>query len=182
MNEVIRGRLQLLLVVMAFLAPMLIAIGLFFSGWMPGTRSHGQPIFPQQNVLTQRVRLQNGSLWRWKDSKPRYTLVALPGPDCAERCVAKLDLLHRARIGLNRNADRLRLLYIGLPSRLKRAAPVMADWVEGRDESGWFKRFRPTKPDSLALVLIAPDGVALIDYPAGFEPEGVNKDFKKVFK
>src|SRR5487761_2061421 len=96
-----RGRRQLLLVVMAFVAPMLIAVVLGALGWLPGTRSYGRPVDPQLTltVADAPVTLANGTTYAWKASTPLWTLVALPGPGCVDRCVGQLDLLHRAQIG-----------------------------------------------------------------------------------
>src|SRR5487761_1961638 len=96
-----RGRRQLLLVMRAFVAPMLIAVALGALGWLPGTRSYGRPVGPHVTltVADAPVTLANGTTYAWKASPPLWTLVALPGPGCVDRCVGQLDLLHRAQIG-----------------------------------------------------------------------------------
>jgi hypothetical protein len=179
-----RGRRQLLLVVLAFVAPMLIAVALGALGWLPSTRSYGRPVDPQLTLTAADapVTLTDGANYAWKATTPLWTLVALPGPGCVDRCVGQLDLLHRAQIGLNGNQSKLRLLYLGEPPAAANAAPVIRAWQVGRDDRGMLARFRPVAPDSLAVLLVQPGGVVLTWYPAGFDPLGLNKDLQKAFR
>src|SRR5579885_2495310 len=110
-----RRRLQLLGVAALFAAPILVGVALVLAGWMPGTKSYGLPILPQRELSQTPVRLDDGARFQWRDRAFHWTLVALPGPDCVERCVHAIDMIERARITLNQNADKLRLLYLGAP-------------------------------------------------------------------
>ncbi len=178
------GRHQLALLAIAFVAPMLIAVALGALGWLPGTRSYGRPVDPQLTLTgtDAPVTLANGTAYAWKAATPLWTLVALPGPGCVDRCVGQLDLLHRAQIGLNGNQSKLRLLYLGVPPAAADAAPVIRAWQVGSDDRAALARFRPAAPDSLAVLLVQPGGVVLTWYPAGFDPRGLNKDLQKAFR
>ena len=94
-----KGRLHLMLIGLVFLAPLIAAGVLSLAGWQPGVAGEGEPILPQRNFAQENVRvvLENGQPWLWRDSKPRLTLVALAGPDCATRCVQGLTNLAKAR-------------------------------------------------------------------------------------
>src|SRR5579859_2062134 len=111
------SRLKFLLVVCVFAAPIIAAMLLNFSGWQPSGKAYGQPILPQRNFEQEHVqiRLAGGSNWAWRDTSPRMTLIAMVGPDCAARCMDVLTKMAAARITLNNNMSRLRLLYIGQP-------------------------------------------------------------------
>lgn len=173
------GRLKLVLIMLVFLAPIVAAGILTLSDWQPQGHGNGQPIVPQRSLAGVRVDV-NGKPWAWRDSEPRLTLVALPGPGCAARCVATLGLMRNARIVLNRNADRLRLLFLGEPPR--DAVEVMGDYATGDDATGAFTAFRPTEPDSVSAVLVESNATALAWYPAGFDPNGLRKDLQKVIR
>src|SRR5512142_2114028 len=97
-----KSRIFLLMIVLAFVAPMIVARLLRWSGWQPGTRGDGEPILPQRNFVDEhlRVRLANGQPYAWRDSAPRLTLVALAGPDCATQCLAALTSMAAARVTL----------------------------------------------------------------------------------
>lgn len=173
------GRLKLVLIMLVFLAPIVAAGLLTLSDWQPQGHGNGQPIVPQRSLADVRVTT-NGKPWAWRDAEPRLTLVALPGPGCATRCIATLRLMRNARIVLNRNADRLRLLYLGEPPR--DAADVIGDYAAGDDPAGAFNEFRPTEADSVAAVLVESNATALAWYPAGFDPNGLRKDLQKVIR
>ena len=175
------GRLKLVLIMLVFLAPILAAGLLTLSGWQPEGKGNGQPIVPQRSLANVRVDV-DGKPWAWRDSEPRLTLVALPGPDCAARCLHTLELMRNARIVLNRNADRLRLLYIGTPPTSAEAGPVMRDYSVGADAADAFAPFRSAEADSVSAVLVESNATALAWYPAGFDPNGLRKDLQKVIR
>ena len=182
MSSLRRQRLQLLLVASLFAAPVLVGIVLVAAGWMPGTRSYGLPILPQRNVASVPVHLDGGQPFEWRDRSFRWTLVALPGPDCEDRCMHALDMMHRARITLNQHADQLRLLYLGTPPQGDQARMLLQPWSIAQTSSDAFDDLRPSRRDSVSAVLVMPDGVALTHYPAGFDPDGLKKDLQKVIR
>lgn len=177
-----RQRLQFLLVLSLFAAPILVGIVLVAVGWMPGTKSYGLPILPQRSLANVPVHLDSGQPFAWRDRSFHWTLVALPGPDCEVRCMRALDMMHRARITLNQHSDQLRLLYLGVPPQGDQARMLMQPWSIAQTSSTAFDDLRPSRRDSMAAVLVMPDGVALTHYPAGFDPQGLKKDLQKVIK
>jgi len=179
-----KGRIYLLLVVLVFVAPAIVAGLLSLSGWQPGTKGHGQPILPQRNFVNEQlqVRLDDGRSYAWRDSEPRLTLVALAGPDCAARCVATLTSMAAARVTLGRNQSRLRLLYLGTPPADETDDGIRNYWQLGQDVDGKLASFQPTAPDSVSAMLVESNGTALSLYPAGFDPSGLRRDLQKVVK
>jgi len=180
-----RGRLYLVLIALVFVAPMLVAGLLNLAGWQPGTKGNGQAILPQRNFVDERldVRLADGSAYAWRDSEPRLTLLALPGPDCAAHCFDLLTGLAKARAMLNRNQSRLRLLYVGTPpAEASRREAMQGFWQLGEDVDDKLAAFRPATADSLGVVLVESNGTALSYYPAGFDGAGLARDLQKVVK
>src|SRR6185437_10054861 len=102
--------------------------------------------------------------------------------DCASRCGQALDMIHRARITLNQNADQLRLLYLGAPPTFGESSETLRAWQVAAAVPPALEDLRPRASDSLAAVLVMPDGIALTHYPPGFDPEGLKKDLQKVVR
>ncbi len=179
-----RGRLKLLLVFAVFAAPAIIAAALVAIGWQPGAHGHGQPVTPERNLFDEQlqVRLDNGQSWPWRDSEPRMTLVALAGPDCAAGCLQALTAMAKARVMLNRNQSRLRLLYLGQPPAGAGREAMANYWQLGRDVQGRLASYRPTTADTVSALLVESNGTALAYYPAGFDPAGLLQDLRKVIK
>ncbi|MEO9079960.1 MAG: hypothetical protein ABI268_11705 [Rhodanobacter sp.] len=180
-----KSRRFLLLIGLVFAAPMIVAGLLTVSGWQPGAKSAGQPISPQRNFIAEQlhVQLSDGSIYPWRDSEPRMTLIALAGPDCATQCLAALTGMAKARVMLSRNQSRLRLLYLGAPPVQAAARQAMVSyWQTGNVVDGKLAGFRPTSPDSVSALLVESNGTALTFYPAGFDTAGLLRDMRKVIK
>lgn len=179
-----RSRLFLLLIGLVFAAPMIVAGLLNLTDWRPSAKSHGQPILPQRNFVDEKLHVQmpDGRDWAWRDSEPRMTLVALAGPDCASHCLAVLTKMAAARVTLNRNQSRLRLLYVGQPPVNDVADGMTHYWAIGEDVDNALAAWRPTMPDSVSALLVESNGTALSRYPAGFNATGLRKDLQKVIR
>lgn len=179
-----KSRLKLLLIALVFAAPIIGAMLLTLSGWQPNGKANGQPVTPQRNFAAEQVpvSLTNGDTWAWRASEPQLTLVALVGPDCAKQCMDVLTKIAAARITLNQNASRLRLLYVGKPPADAAASGMTNYWKLGQDSMGALAPFTPTTPDTVNALLVESDGTALSFYPAGFDPTGLRKDLQKVIR
>ncbi|HEV2622368.1 MAG TPA: hypothetical protein VGU65_09820 [Frateuria sp.] len=180
------ARLKLLAIAAVFAAPMIVAGLLTFAGWQPGGKGYGQPVQPQRNFVDEhlRVSLAGGGDYAWRDpAQPRMTLVALAGPGCAARCFDALSGMAKAWVMLNRNQQRLRLLYLGEPpADPAQQAAVKTYWTFGRDDEGKLAAFRPATADSVSALLVESNGTALAFYPAGFDGTGLMRDVIKVVK
>lgn len=179
-----RSRLFLILIALVFAAPMIVAGLLTYGGWQPGAKGNGQPILPQRNFVDEKLQVQlaDGQTYAWRDSEPRMTLVALAGPGCAKQCLATLTGMAAARVTLNRNQSRLRLLYLGTPPVDDDRDGMKNYWQLGEDVAGKLASYRPGTPDSVSAVLVESNGTALSWYPAGFDVSGLRKDLQKVIK
>jgi hypothetical protein len=175
-----RRRLQAVLIAAIFVVPVVIALALTSLGWIPNGHSYGQPIQPERDLAGVPVQLANGQPFSWHNRHAVWTLVALPGPDCAERCLRELDLAHRAQITLGRHADKLRLLYLGTPPTGAAAEGFERVWTLATTTSHALDDRRAAAADSVSAVLVTPDGKALTRYAANFSAEGLRQDLKKV--
>ena len=179
------SRFKLLAIMLVFAAPILAALALTLSGWQPGGKGNGLAVTPQRNFADESVpvTLPDGTSWAWRASEPQLTLVALAGPGCATQCMDVLTKMTAARITLNQNASRLRLLYVGAPPANGDARAAMAKfWALGSGGQAALASFTPTAPDSVGALLVESDGTALAYYPAGFDATGLRKDLQKVIR
>lgn len=186
------SRIKLILIMTVFMAPILAAGLLTVSGWQPSGKGNGLPITPQRNFEQEALRIQlpDGKVWAWRAPEPQLTLVALPGPDCASKCVEILNKMAAARVTLNRNAPRLRLLLLADAPKVGTVADgiwqpdanVDFQWRLGSDVDGKLAAWRATAPDSVAALLVESNGTALSLYPEGFDPTGLRKDLQKVIR
>jgi hypothetical protein len=177
-----RRRLQGLLIAAVFVVPVVVMLGLALGGWVPHGKSYGTRIQPERDLAGVAVRRADGEAFAWTNRDSVWTLVALPGPDCATRCLRQLDLVHRAQITLDKSAAKLRLLYLGVPPAGDAAAGFERVWTLAGTSSRALEDLRPTAADSVAAVLVTPTGMALTYYAAGFDAEGLRQDLKKAVR
>lgn len=177
-----RRRLQAGLIAAVFVVPVAVMLGLALAGWVPHGKSYGTRVQPERDLAGVAVRRADGQTFAWRNRDSVWTLVALPGPDCATRCLRQLDLVHRAQISLDKSAAKLRLLYLGAPPQGEAAAGFEKVWILAGASSRELADLRPAVADSVAAVLVTPTGMALTYYAAGFNPEGLRQDLKKAVR
>ena len=177
-----RRRLQATLIAAIFAAPVIVAMVLTMSGWTPHGRSYGQPVRPERDLASVPVELADGRAFSWRNHDGVWTLVALPGPDCAEHCLRQLDLAHRAQITLGKQADKLRLLYLGDPPSGPAARGFAAVWTPAGAPSHALDDLRAHARDSVSAVLVSPQGEAITRYAVNFDAEGLRRDLKKAVR
>jgi hypothetical protein len=180
MNLRNRRRIQAGLLAAVFVAPVALALAMGFIGWAPKPNSYGAPIQPERSLVDVPVQLDSGQPFSWSNRNAVWTLVALPGPNCSQRCLNELDLAHRVQISLGRSAGKLRLLYLGTPPADAMALGFDKVWTPGSTPSNALEGLRASATDSVSAVLVTPDGKAFMRYEANFKPGGLRKDLKKV--
>lgn len=180
MNKTTRGRLALVGIALVFAIPLVAAFVLRAGDWQPQkTTQSGILVHPAHDVSTATAMLTDGSRYAWQDAQFRWTLVLLAGSDCAQDCRARIDEALRMRITLGRNADRLRVLYLG-PALPQDFLAARAPLAVGRDDTGAFAFARPTGADALALALVDPRGQLMLRYADGYDAQGLRRDIAKI--
>jgi len=177
-----RKRLGLVLIVLLFATPIVTAYVLNAIGWRPsGTRNYGTLIEPAQDLTGARFVLDDGKPLAWKDAEWSWTLIALPGRECAAKCLERIDELRRARLTLNQNAYRVRVVV--LDANLSASALEAMKPVErARDADEKLATYRPAKDDDVAALLVDPHGFLILSYPAGYDGNLLKKDHARLIK
>jgi hypothetical protein len=179
-NKTNRNRLYLIAIVLVFAAPLVVALLLNLGGWRPATtRNYGVLVEPPVAVGAAPVTLTGGGKLDWSDPQWHWTLVALSNGDCAAACQARIADVLRMRLTLNRNAERLRVLYLGPPLPAA-AAQALAPLVAGSDDGNALAAYRPGATAGPALVLVNPNGLLMLRYGADFDVARVRQDLVKV--
>ncbi|MGH8171968.1 MAG: hypothetical protein ACREPX_02400 [Rhodanobacteraceae bacterium] len=177
-----RKRIGLVLIVALFAAPIAIAYLLNASGWRPsGMRNYGTLVDPPRDLTGARFVLADGQALPWKDADWSWTLFAVPGPECAKRCLERIDELRRARLTLNQNAHRVRVVVLDAalpPDALAALKPVES----ARDADSKLTDVRATAPDDVAVALVDPHGFLILQYPAGYDANLLRKDLARLIK
>jgi len=173
-----RNRLVFIAIVLVFAAPLIAAWLLNATGWRPAhTRNSGSLVQPPVDVGAVPVALADGTRLVWKDPQWHWTLIALAGGECGGGCQTRLAELMRLRITLGRNAERLRIVYVGTALPPAAAPPAL---LQGNAQSTALEGYRPPQAGDLALALVDPNGLLMMRYDAGYDAAGLRQDIVKV--
>lgn len=176
-----RNRIGLVLILLLFAAPLVTAYLLNSAGWRPaGTRNYGTLVEPPLDLAGAMIERADGRPLEWKDDNWSWTLFALPAAQCTAQCLERLDELRRARLTLNQNAYRVRVVVV---ADVADAALAPLEPVErARDPQHRLDRWRPSTPDALAVVFADPHGYVVLHYPSGYDGNRLRKDLARVIK
>jgi cytochrome oxidase Cu insertion factor (SCO1/SenC/PrrC family) len=181
MNPRNRNRIGLTLILLLFAAPLLTAYVLNTLGWRPaGTRNYGTLIEPPQDLTAARFIQEDGKPIAWKDADWSWTVFALPGPACAKACLARIDELRRARLTLNQNAFRVRVVVLGDIDADALAA--MKPVARARDADDKLAALRPAEADEVAVAFADPHGFLVLRYAVGYDANKLRKDLARLVK
>jgi hypothetical protein len=177
-----RSRKVLLLIGLCFAAPMLASLILTRTGWMPsGRKNYGELL--STPLALNNVDLEDGSGFTWKKMPEWYwTLLVRVPVDCAGECLTQLDLIGNVRDALAQNATKLRIAVVDpLPQGAKLAtAHGVYALAQPVDLSIDAVIARPAQDPR--LVLVDPNGYAILRYPEQADLSRVRKDLAKLLK
>lgn len=180
MNKTNRSRLTFIAIVLVFAAPLIAALLLSRSGWRPEkTRNYGELVQPPADVSAAPVRLSGGAPLVWRDAQWHWTLLAFGNGHCDDACLSRLAELMRMRITLGRNAERLRIVWLG-PALTPASATALAPLLAGDSDAPALAPYRPDRAGAVALALVDPNGLLMLRYAADYDAARLRQDVVKV--
>lgn len=180
MTPLMKSRLTLIAVVLMFAIPLVAAFVLRSSDWRPtNTKNSGTIIDPPRDITGVEGVQSDGTRFAWKDAQYHWTLLMLPGATCMTACTERVEEAVRMRLTLGRNADRLRIVYIG-PKKPDDFFASRAPLADVNDVNNAFAHEHAQGDDSLALALIDPQGLLMMRYPGGYSAQGLRSDITRI--
>jgi cytochrome oxidase Cu insertion factor (SCO1/SenC/PrrC family) len=161
-----------------FAIPILVAYGLnvWWPQWSPvGRMNHGElvePAWEVELVSTDRSVAERVA-GRWILLHPIEAV-------CGDACDARLDLTKRIHISLGKDYDRVVRMFVhgaGVP--VEGVRPMDAELMLVPAPAAWFDRFAGDEP---VLLLVDPQGQAVLQYGADLQAKGLARDLARVLK
>ncbi len=187
-----RARLTLVLIFFLFATPVVVAVLMHSPWWnyQPGGMTNlGTLVQPPQPLDYQLVETNQeaGALDRW------VILYPVVNP-CIERCLKDIESLRQIHRASGRHQEQLSVMpLIPTPSDATAAAGLLKTYpafVLGYDRTGAIeavlRRLGDLQPDGTLqpgqVFLVDPAGNIMMRYAAGFDPNHLNKDLKRLLK
>lgn len=193
MNQVPRGRSQLLLLAALFFGPLLAALLLYFA--LPGLQPHartnyGELINPARPLPDQPLVDADGKTHGHDALHGHWSYVYLGAASCDEACADKLYQIRQIRLLLNEKRLRVQRIYLApdaaalpaLRTQLAETHPDLKFYAETGDTRLLQALFGRVGAEREALYLIDPLGNWLMVYPAAADSPGILKDIKKLLR
>lgn len=178
-----RSRKQLLLIFALFLGSVLLAAGLFFTGFKPmGTVNNGVLVTPQP-VLESGLSAADGAPLDRSTFAGRWTMLLVSRDDCRQACLETLDQLKRVQIALNQDMDRVQLGLVLLNEAAAPEVPIK-DLLLLRAGEAQLRDWRLPEAGTLdqTVHLVDPRAFRMMAYPAPLDARGLLKDLKRLLK
>lgn len=166
-------RLQLILIVIAFAAPVLLAMALntpWFRLKPDSTRNFGElvsPVIAMADLGLAEEGAEDGQ------GSGLWTLLWLPEAGSSD-CAQTLDLLRRLRLAEGREVDRVRIAYSADCAQAPGEAQLQLQAAASQTALS-----RLGQP---GLWLLDPYGNAMMRYPLAFDGTGVKKDLARLLR
>ncbi|SEP91428.1 hypothetical protein SAMN04488038_102190 [Solimonas aquatica] len=194
MNQVPRGRAQLLLLALLFFGPMLAASLLYFvfPQWQPqGRVNYGELIHPARPLpALQLLDAQGRVLDTQQAFGGRWTWLYLGAAQCERACLDKLYQIRQVRALLNEKRQRAQRVYLApdagslaaLRERLAAEHPDLKLYAEqgAAQLPAFLAQDAGKAAGAQTLYLIDPHGNWLMVYPDAADSTGLLKDIKKL--
>ena len=157
-----------------FVLPILTAYGLnvWWPHWNPfGRMNHGELVEPAWEIQLEGIVEHAAGHW--------ILLYPVAAP-CDDACEARLDLVRRVHVSLDKDYDRVVRAFVhraGVP--VERARSVDAGLILVPAPDAWFDRFAGDEP---TLLIVDPQRRAVLRYGPELEPKGLARDLARMLK
>lgn len=190
-----RSRLTLALIFLLFGAPVVVAV-LMHSGWWeyrPAAMTNlGQLVDPPRPLDLAALAFSPAA--NAQPSGPRWAVLYPVTSPCSGGCLSDIENLRQIHRAAGRHQPNLALVLLmpadsgqDLADDLLRVYPVFEPALDaGAEVAQLLRSFADTGPDGALVAgqafLVDPAGNIMMRYAAGFDPNHLNKDLKRLLK
>lgn len=180
MNDAqLRGRLTLLAISALFIAPIILAMYLYFSGdtWRPAAYTqHGNLITPP--IVLPDIALSATGDYRFREV---WSLLVMAENQCDNDCVGALEHARQIRLSLGPKMPRLQTVFVPGSTDMINATEFPVLIITEPESSATLRKLIGTWRNG-QIFLVDPLGNLMMSYPPGTEMGNVRKDLGHLLK
>ena len=189
------ARRKILLLATLFALPVVVAYGLYFTGWRPASfGNHGELVQPARPIADVALILLDGKAVRLSELRGKWTLIAFSAAECLRPCESNLVKMRQVIAAQGKEAGRIQSMLIVKDARAR-------DWLNYaiKDYPGMRAVVGPPEAvDVLArqftlpagspldnlnrIYLVDPLGNLMMSYPADADGNGIRKDLARLLR
>jgi cytochrome oxidase Cu insertion factor (SCO1/SenC/PrrC family) len=190
-----RSRRTLILVVIVFLLPVVLATGLYVSGWRPAGKNlaHGELVQPALPVGDVDLKGADGAPFRLSALRGKWVMVYFSPLPCNDVCLNNLYKMQQVRLTQGRDATRVERVMVVADA----ATPALRDLTQrypgllvvSGAQAAYQKLAREfvssqgTAFDAPGRVyLLDPIGNLVLSYAPDADPSGMRKDLARLLR
>jgi cytochrome oxidase Cu insertion factor (SCO1/SenC/PrrC family) len=182
-----RSRGLLLLLLVLFFAPLLLAFLMYYgSAWRPvGHTNHGTLIEPPRPLPLLSLPRADGSPAAEGVLVGRWSLVYVGSGDCDAACRETLFFMRQTFLGMGNLIPRLQQVFLATGQCCDRGflerehSDLLTLDARGDAAAAWLARIPPDERAS-TLFIVDPRGNLMMRYDAHQDPKGLHEDLKKL--
>lgn len=188
------GRHTLVMIVLLFLAPVVLATSLYFSGWRPEGKGlqQGELVQPARPLANASLRKADATEYRLHTMRGSWSFITFSRLPCNDICQNNLYKMQQVRLAQGKDATRVQRAFIALGGAddlhaLEAKYPGLAAFTGApaavQALAREFTSSQGTALDGLERVyLVDPNGNLVLSYAPDADPSGMRKDLARLLR
>ena len=188
------GRRTLVLIVLLFLAPVVLATSLYLGGWRPDGKGlqQGELVQPARPLTNASLRKTDSTEYRLHALRGSWTFITFSRLPCSDVCQNNLYKMQQVRLAQGKDAGRVQRAFIALGGTkdiraLETKYPGLAAFTGAaatvQTLASEFTSSHGTPLDGLERVyLVDPNGNLVLSYAPDADASGMRKDLARLLR
>lgn len=189
------ARRKILLLAALFALPVIVAYGLYFSGWRPASfGNYGELVQPARPITDVALTLLDGKTLRFSELRGKWALITFSVAECLRPCESNLMKMRQVIAAQGKEADRVQSILVVKDAKIRDSLkyaiknyPGMRAVVGSSDAVDVLARqFTLTTGSPLEnlnrIYLVDPLGNFMMSYPADADGNGIRKDLARLLR
>lgn len=188
------NRNKLIIVLLLFFVPAMVATLLYVSGWRPlNTVNHGDLIVPARPVEDSAMQSLDGKTVKFSDFRGKWLMVYFDTATCSEECTKQLFFMRQIHLSQGKNLDKIQRLFVltdnkgveSLKQKLTDYPNMVVLQAEKKSIAMLLKEFDMDELQGTGqhnIYFVDPLGNLMMRYHPGIEPAGMRKDLERLLK